>query len=488
MGGAAISLRGLLAVSGLALSALAGNIRTRQSENLCETAKYENKTRVFVMTDISNEPDDQMSLVRFLTYANELDIVNIAVVTSTWKNDSIDTPSTYGVIDGYRQVLGNLNSHVPEAGVYPPADEVAAKVVTGHSVYGLAALDEPTPSNASTALVAGVDASEEPLWVLAWGGANVLAEALNQVRNDRSEDEVAAFVRKLRVYSISDQDDAGAWIRTNFPTLFYIVSIHGFSEYAIATWNGISGEGLRHFDKGGPDSSLVSNEWLQEHIRIGPLGAHYLNWSYIMEGDTPSFLGLIPNGLNAPEHPEWGGWGGRYILMVSSGAQGTFSDAADWAIGVNNETYFSQFASIWRWREAYQYDFAARMQWTVNNAANSTAKPNHQPVAVVNGSCGILEIPYSFGESVVLDASESWDPDGDDLSFDWFHYREPTFRLEGDIPRISPNVTFDALDATGSVVNVTPNNNETFHIVLTVRDDQPMKLSSYKRVILRPQS
>lgn len=237
MGGAAVSLRGLLALSGFALSALAGNIRARQSEGLCETAKYENKTRVFVMTDISNEPDDQMSLVRFLTYANELDIVNIAVVTSTWKNDSIDTPSVYGVFDGYSQVVDSLNSNVPEAGSYPPADEVAAKLVTGHSVYGLAALDEPTPSNASTALIAGVDAGEEPLWVLAWGGANVLAEALNQVRNERSEEDLAAFVRKLRVHSISDQDDAGAWIRTNFPTLFYIVSIHGFSEYAIATWN-----------------------------------------------------------------------------------------------------------------------------------------------------------------------------------------------------------------------------------------------------------
>lgn len=237
MGGAALSLRGLLALSGFALSALAGNIRTRQSQGLCETAKYENKSRVFVMTDISNEPDDQMSLVRFLTYANELDIVNIAAVTSTWKNDSLDTPPIFGVFDGYSQVIDNLNSNVPEAGSYPPADEIAAKLVTGHPVYGLAALDEPTPSNASTALIAGVDASEEPLWVLAWGGANVLAEALNQVRNERSEEELAAFVRKLRVHSISDQDDAGAWIRTNFPTLFYIVSIHGFSEYAIATWN-----------------------------------------------------------------------------------------------------------------------------------------------------------------------------------------------------------------------------------------------------------
>lgn len=203
---------------------------------LCETARYENKPRAFIMTDISNEPDDQMSLVRLLTHSNELDVINIAVVTSTWKNDSIDLATTFAVINAYGDVVDNLNSNVPAAGVYPPVDEVLGKVVAGHPVYGLAALDEATPSNASTALVAAVDASEDPLWVLAWGGANVLAEALNLVKTSRSDADIATFVSKLRVYSISDQDNSGPWIRTTFPTLFYIVSIHGFSEYGSPTW------------------------------------------------------------------------------------------------------------------------------------------------------------------------------------------------------------------------------------------------------------
>ncbi|KAH7051131.1 DUF1593-domain-containing protein [Macrophomina phaseolina] len=476
--------RRLLAVSGL-LCFSASVVNAALQSGICEDARYENKSRVFIMTDISNEPDDQMSLVRLVTHANEIEIVNIAGVTSTWKNDSIDTPSIFGVLDGYSQVLDSLNSNVPEAGAYPPAEDLISSVVVGHPVYGLAALKQSSLSNASVALINATDASEEPLWVLAWGGANVLAEALNEVKNSRSEDEVASFVKKLRVYSISDQDNSGPWIRYNFPTLFYIVSIHGFSEYSIPTWIGISGEVLRPFDKGGPDTSLVTNEWLQQNIRLGALGSHYLNWSYIMEGDTPSFLGILPNGLNAPEHPEWGGWGGRYILADSSGETNTYSDASDFAIGQNNDTFFSKYASIWRWRQAFQYDFAARMQWSVSADASEA---NHHPVAVLNGTCGLgaLELSYTLGGSVVIDASESWDPDNDDLSFDWFHYREPSMRLEGDIPRVSPNVTFTPLDARGSVVEITPNNNLTIHVILSVDDARPKPLTAYRRIILTP--
>jgi hypothetical protein len=35
-----------------------------------------------------------------------------------------------------------------------------------------------------------------------------------------------------------------------------------------------------------------------------------------MEGDSPSFLYLINNGVGDPEHPDWGSWGGRYELYT----------------------------------------------------------------------------------------------------------------------------------------------------------------------------
>jgi hypothetical protein len=45
---------------------------------------YVEKSRVLVLTDIANEPDDQMSMVRFLVYANEYDIEGLVAGTSTW--------------------------------------------------------------------------------------------------------------------------------------------------------------------------------------------------------------------------------------------------------------------------------------------------------------------------------------------------------------------------------------------------------------------
>ena len=80
-----------------------------------------------------------------------------------------------------------------------------------------------------------------------------------------------------------------------------------------------------------------------------------------MEGDTPSFLGLIDNGLNAYRRPDWGGWGGRYIYRQPYGethaiwTQGgdAFSrvTSQDTVVGVDGREYTSDQATIWRWRK-----------------------------------------------------------------------------------------------------------------------------------------
>ncbi|KAF5019317.1 hypothetical protein F66182_8674 [Fusarium sp. NRRL 66182] len=467
----------------------------------CETARTAHKPRLFVLTDVSNEPDDQMSLVRLFTYANEIDIQGIAVTTSTWMKNKIDYEALVGVLDGYRQVVDNLNANVPPHASYPSYEYFSQRLHKGHPVYGRQSLSR-NMSEAAAALVKAADeaSADDPLTVSVWGGAAILAEALQHVSRTRSEHHVAAFVDRLRVYAISDQDDTGIWIRLRYPQLFYVVSLHGFSEYTVAAWNGISGEEYRRFDQGGPNSTVVSNEWLDRHIRIGPLGEHYLEWHFIMEGDTPAFFPLVQNGLGVVDRPDWGSWGGRYTLLDQTNQSRVYADTSDYVRGDNGQAFISKFATIWRWRKDYQFDFAARMRWTVNAEYSDN---NHQPVAIVNGSCGPapLELKYKPGQSIVLDASDSWDPDSDKLNYDWFHYREPGGSggfgrgLEGFEPSVgmepiltlqSPNVNITNVSTDGSVVKLETAEklNSTMHIILALRDDREQPLATYRRIIL----
>ena len=97
-------------------------------------------------------------------------------------------------------------------------------MAAGQVHYGMADVGAGKTSAGARAIVRAADrADPRPLWVALWGGANTLAQALFDVRATRSAEELARFVARLRVYSISDQDDAGPWIRREFPALFYVV-------------------------------------------------------------------------------------------------------------------------------------------------------------------------------------------------------------------------------------------------------------------------
>ena len=145
-----------------------------------------------------------------------------------------------------------------------------------------------------------------------------------------------------------------------------------------------------------------------------------------MEGDTPSFLYLINNGLGDPEHPDWGSWGGRYEFytprmrkwLYEPETRPFWSDAEDEVLGVDGKWHTSNKATIWRWRAAYQNDFGARMDWTIKPYAEA----NHPPVAKLEHANQLTAKP---GERVNLSAEGSTDPDGNALSYEWFHYGEP---------------------------------------------------------------
>jgi hypothetical protein len=342
-----------------------------------------------------------------------------------------------------------------------------------------------------------------PLWVSIWGGANTLAEALIVARVERSPDELKKLVAKLRVYSISDQDDAGPWIRREFPDLFYVVqpSTPTSGEYYYATWTGISGD--KYYRNGaGADFTTVTNEWLDTNIRSkGPMGKLYPKFMFIMEGDTPSFLNLIDNGLAAWQRPDWGGWGGRYIyrqpygethaIWTQGGDEFGRVTSQDAVTGADGREYVSDQATIWRWREAFQNDFAARMDWTVADYAHA----NHNPVVTVNGQGGTgpVVIDVGVGEAVTLDAAGTHDPDGQVLHYRWLLYGEAGL-ADGNLA----DTSLTGADTAKAVVTATAvcrakwlplgppcSGDGVAHVILAVMDDGSPKLTSYRRVILR---
>ncbi len=224
-----------------------------------------------------------------------------------------------------------------------------------------------------------------------------------------------------------------------------------------------------------------------------------------MEGDTPSFLGLINNGLNAWTRPDWGGWGGRYILRQPYGeshpiwTQGgdMFSrvTSQDTVRGADGREYISDQATIWRWRDAFQHDFAARMDWTVADYKHA----NHNPVVQVNGQSGTgtLLLDAEVGKPVVLDASGTRDPDGQNLRYAWFHYAEAG-STDGNLAAI----TITGADTPKATVTATatcrprwiagracPPSPGIAHVILAVTDDGSPSLTSYRRIVLtvRPQ-
>jgi hypothetical protein len=479
------------------------------------------KPRVIVLTDIANEPDDQMSFVRLLVSSNQFEIQGLVATTSRHLRANPRPDVLRSVLEAYGKVQANLATHEPG---FATADALTKLVTAGQDSYGMAAVGEGRMTPGAEAIIRAADSTDlRPLWISVWGGANTLAQALWQIRSTRPAADVERVINKLRVYTISDQDDAGPWLRRELPTLHYIATPGDTNDYHVATWTGIAGDEF-YRNGAGADFTTVSEAWVDEHMRKkGPLGAFYPLPCCIIEGDTPSFMSLMNNGLVSYMNPTFGGWGGRYVWRqpwLESRPYWTNSRGSrDTVVGTDGKSYTSDQATIWRWRQAFQHDFAARMEWTIKDVAQA----NHNPDVVVNGVEGKapLMLDATVGTALVLDASKSHDRDGNRLQYAWFFYPEAGSGLPnvgegrrgagssaagapaagasnagratgipsappGGRPAPTPRVT--VTNDTNAAATVMPNSAGVAHVILAVTDDGTPSLTSYRRVILTIQS
>ena len=410
------------------------------------------KHRIVVMTDIGGDPDDEQSIVRFLLYACDFDVEGLCTGFGHGHDRKTRPDLIHKAVDAYGKVVDNLRKHRSD---YPSHKTLAGLIKNGHN-GDPHKVGEGMDSEASRWIIEVLDRDDpRPVWFSIWGGPRELAQAIWQVSQTRSPKELAAFKARIRVHSIADQDRTAGWVKQNHPDVFWI--------YSNRLFRGIWREG---------DQAIVSPAWLEKHVRTGhgPMGPIYpakaAGKTGVKEGDTPSFFYVLPDGLSDPEKPQWGNWGGRFR---KSGSGNEWVPAEDVLGGRPDMLY-----TIHRWRAAYQNAFEARMDWCVKLYGQA----NHAPTAVCNGDrtrC-VLTIEAEPGAAVKLSAAGSSDPDGDDLTFRWWVYREAG-GYWGDAP----------IDATGSAAVVTVPENaagRTVHVIFEAIDKGKPPLTAYRRVVL----
>lgn len=454
------------------------------------------RPRLLVLTDIGGDPDDQQSLRRLMLYSNEFRIEGLlATATQGFLGQRLPRGEYQiceeiidEIINDYDSVYLNLLHHNKN---YPFPSDMRKIIKGGQKNRGVDFLKPGMSTPASQHIITVVDQSDEPLCVAIWGGAHDLAQALLDVQTTRSKQDLDYFISKLRVFAINDQDKkfhpenkgTGEWIRLNFPNLWYIET-GSWEFYFTGAYRGM-------YQNDEADSTFIvregveilnSQDWVSKHITpYGALGKRYpsnvnqnprtpRNSQGIKEGDSPSWFYFMANGLNDYERPEWGGWGGRY----EHAADGKYNDAQDDHWSGNQDGRIRRKWTVARWREAYQNDFAARVRWCVL----PYSKTNHNPVAIIDSdqSKNILVKYARPGQTITMDASESFDPDKDKILFNWWIYHE----VSSSIAILKNNM--------GNKVKVSIPDTALpgdVHVILEIKDNGNPVLTSYRRVIIK---
>jgi hypothetical protein len=201
----------------------------------------------------------------------------------------------------------------------------------------------------------------------------------------------------------------------------------------------------------------------------GPLGALYPTNTRPpqKEGDTMTFLYLVPTGMNDPEKPTWGSWAGRYGRNENYKDKNYYwaNQQDTWRGSTNRDN------TLKRWAVDLQNDFKARLDWCVTDFACA----NHPPVLRLKGP---LRRKVAPGEQVRLDAGSSTDVDGDGLAYTWMFYPE-VGSYRGTLPQLA-----DPCSPQTSFVAPKVDTVETIHLLVVVTDNGEPPLTRYGRVIV----
>lgn len=508
----------LLGATALTMTASLSTALTAQETNV---SAPQHDVRTIVTTD--PELDDLNSMIRFLLYTNEVEVLGLVTASSGvhWTGDGkgtkyegtgewsrwnkgdcpCDTWRWYpshiqDAVAAYAEAYPNLVTHDAN---YPSPEYLESVIALGNVTFPGDISEESDGSNLIKDAL--LDGDERPIYLQVWGGPSTVARALKSIEEEFSgaadwADIQARISKKAIIVSFGKQDTSYAdYISVNWPDV-------QLWEVATSIW----GYGARNVVLPGNEIYL-SADWHAANVaNKGPLGELYRLWgdgkqmvaddpfdhfgysglsgtelrekgyavwtavqapgSWISEGDTSSFMNLLGNGLRSYEAPNWGGWGGRAVPKSTDDSEFSGADARDMnAFGGLRADYAAA-----RWFEDAQLDFAGRLAWAVTPSFEGA---NHRPVANIEA----IDITASPGEEVKVNATAT-DPDGDDVTFRWWNYKEA-----GTYPEAVP-VQYAGTQSASITVPESAQPGQTIHLILEVQDNGAPRLKHYQRVVI----
>lgn len=251
----------------------------------CQSASPEPaRPRILISTDLGGpDEDDYQSMIHLLMFA---DLFDLEGIVSTPTGGGGDKEDILGVIDLYGD---------KERPGYPQQAQLKAMTRQG-SLEMMPYEGYAAPTEGSAMIVECARRQDSrPLYVLAWGGLDDIAQALHDAPDIAS---------RIRVYWIGGPNkkfnaNAYAYIAEHFPSLWFIE-------------NNASYRGFIHDDH---RTTAYGRDFYEKHLKgTSRLADDFCNHSnnVIRMGDTPSVLYMMNYGEMDPADAEAEHWGGRF--------------------------------------------------------------------------------------------------------------------------------------------------------------------------------